>query len=60
MDKLGKIGLALLMIIGIAICYAFPIMLFWDWSMPAIFGLPEITLFQSFSLGILSGLLLKS
>jgi hypothetical protein len=35
-------------------------MLLWDWLMPEIFGLKEITLFQAFGINLLSGILFKS
>jgi hypothetical protein len=32
----------------------------WDWLMPHLFGLKEITLFQAWGLNFLCGLLFKS
>lgn len=37
---------------------AFPFMLLWDWIMPAIFGLPEITWLQSWGLLVMANFLL--
>lgn len=37
-----------------------PVMLLWDWLMPTIFGLPEITWFQAWGLTALCSLLFKS
>ena len=37
-----------------------PVMLLWDWLMPTIFGLKEITWFQAWGLLFLCGLLFKS
>lgn len=37
-----------------------PVMLLWDWLMPQIFGLPEITWFQAWGLMFLCRLLFKS
>jgi hypothetical protein len=36
-----------------------PLMLLWNWLMPTIFGLPEITFWQSVGLNMLSGILFK-
>jgi hypothetical protein len=36
-----------------------PVMLLWDWLMPTIFGLPEITWFQSWGLLWLTGFLFR-
>lgn len=50
--------------IAIALIFSFilglPIMLLWDWLMPTIFGLPEITWVQAVGLSLLSSLLIKS
>ena len=42
-------GLAALLIIftGIAAIIAVPVMLMWDYVMPAVFGLPELTIWQA-------------
>jgi len=37
-----------------------PTMLLWDWLMPEIFGLKEITLFQAWGLNFLSAILFKT
>jgi hypothetical protein len=42
------------------IIMAFPIMWLWNWLMPDIFNLPEITVLQAWGLSFLSGLLIKS
>jgi hypothetical protein len=39
---------------------ALPTMLLWDWLMPELFGLKEITLFQAWGVNFLSGMLFKS
>ena len=38
---------------------ALPVMWLWDWLMPTIFGLKEITLLQAWGLMALCGLLFK-
>jgi hypothetical protein len=37
-----------------------PLMVLWDWLMPTIFGLPEITFWQACGLQLLSIILFKS
>ena len=39
--------------------FALPVMLLWDWLMPTLFGLPELTWLQAWALLILCGLLFK-
>lgn len=58
---------ALVLILGaVALMFAFaavmslPVMLLWDWLMPTIFGLPEITWLQAWGLMFLCALLFKS
>ena len=50
------------LIVTIALVIAlvpFLIMVLWNWLMPVIFGLPIVTFWQAFGLGILSSLLLS-
>jgi hypothetical protein len=44
----------------VAAVMSLPVMLLWDWLMPGIFGLREITWFEAWGLLFLSGLLFKS
>lgn len=44
----------------IAVITALPIMLLWNWLMPVIFGLCEITFTQALGLACLSGLFFKT
>ena len=64
MDKLiavAVIALGALCIVFLISClYALPILLLWNWLMPAIFGLSKITFLQSLGISILSGMLFKS
>ena len=55
------------MIVGIvgfifvmAALMSLPVMLLWDWLMPSIFGLREITWFEAWGLFFLCGLLFRS
>ena len=38
----------------------YPLMLLWNWLIPTIFNLPEITFWQAIGLNILSTILLRS
>ena len=52
---------ALLGLIAILIVIlGYPLMLLWNWLMPEIFGLPEITFWQAIGLNLLSTILFKS
>lgn len=44
----------------VAAIISLPVMLLWDWLMPSIFGLREITWFEAWGLLFLCGLLFKS
>jgi len=50
----------LLVLFGIAIVMAIPTYLTWNWVIPSIFQLPEITLGQALGLNMLSSILFKS
>jgi hypothetical protein len=49
------IGLAALVVVALG----FPLMIVWNWVMPDIFGLPEITFWQAIGLNFLSVILIK-
>lgn len=53
---IATLGFALL----VSVIFAIPVMLLWDWLMPTIFGLKEITLMQAWGMLLLSGLLFRS
>jgi hypothetical protein len=55
-DILLIIGLAMLVVVLLG----GPLMVLWDWLMPTIFGLPEITFWQACGLQLLATLLFKS
>lgn len=48
------------MIAIVIVILGYPLMLLWNWLMPEIFGLPEITLWQAIGLNLLSTILFKS
>jgi hypothetical protein len=49
--------LGLLMLIVVLL--GFPLMILWNWIIPAIFGLPEIGFWQAIGLNLLSAILIK-
>lgn len=59
-EIVGAIVVGAAILIFVAALMSLPVMLLWDWLMPAIFGLPEITWFQAWGLLFLCGLLFKS
>jgi len=50
---IGMIAIAIVLL-------GYPLMLLWNWLMPVIFGLPEITFWQAIGLNVLSTILFKS
>jgi len=44
----------------VIVILGYPLMLLWNWLMPIIFGLPEITFWQAIGLNLLSTILFKS
>jgi len=57
---LGKVLGAVAIVLIFATIFALFTMLLWDWLMPTIFGLPEVTLLQAWGINVLSGILFKS
>ena len=55
---------ALAMFLGLVaivmVLLGYPVMLLWNWLMPEIFGLPEITFWQAIGINILSAILVRS
>ena len=60
MNIVQKITTVIVLIIAVAAVMSLPVMLLWDWLMPEIFGLKEITWLQAWGLMFLSGLLFRS
>lgn len=60
MEKLLLILGGLVLIIGMALLLAFPVMWLWNWLMPVIFGLVKISFWQALGLNLLSSFLMKS
>jgi len=48
------------MIAIVIVILGYPLMMLWNWLMPVIFGLPEITFWQAIGLNLLSTVLFKS
>ena len=47
LKAVGGLAAVLIIFTGIAAIIALPVMLMWDYVMPAVFGLPELTLWQA-------------
>jgi hypothetical protein len=60
MQVIGTIVAAIAFLVGLSLIMALPTMLLWDWLMPELFGLKEVTLFQAWGLNFLCGMLFKS
>lgn len=64
MDKfVTAIGATIVVVGGfvlLSLVLSLPVMWLWDWLMPTIFNLKEITLLQAWGLNFLCGLLFKS
>ena len=60
MKALELFTASILILVGVSAFMSLPAMLLWDWLMPTIFGLKEITWFQAWGLMFLCGLLFKS
>ena len=59
-DTIEAILTAILVIVVAAAILGFPLMWLWNWLMPSIFGLTEITFWQALGLNALSAILFKS
>lgn len=60
LTALGTFMVAISILFFVGMIMAFPLMWLWNWLMPDIFNLPEITVLQAWGLSFLSGLLIKS
>jgi len=58
-ETTGSILAAILLIVLVAAILGFPLMWLWNWLMPGIFNLPEITFWQALGLNALSTILIK-
>jgi hypothetical protein len=48
------------LIVLAAILFTLPLQLLWNWLMPHLFNLPELTFWQAFGLNMLAGILFRS
>ena len=58
--SIGAFLLGIFTMITFGFIISIPVMWLWDWLMPVLFGLPEITLWQSWGLLVLCGFLFKT
>lgn len=62
-ETFGASIIAIFLVLGIvftaSLIFALPVMLLWNWLMPAIFGLAKISFWQAWGLSFLSGLLFR-
>lgn len=59
-NNLEVIFMFLGMVSIVLVLLGYPLMLLWNWLIPSIFGLPEITFWQAIGLNFLSTILFKS
>ena len=57
---IGAIVIAIVILLLVAVLFAIPTLLLWNWLMPVLFGLKTITLFQAWGVNVLTGILFKS
>ncbi|MFR1685785.1 MAG: hypothetical protein ACLSVX_01230 [Massilimicrobiota timonensis] len=58
-EKLGYAVLIIILLVFFALLTGIPVYFLWNWLMPEIFGLTEITLLQAIGLSLLCSLLFK-
>ena len=59
-NVIGAIVIAIMILLLIAVLFAIPTLLLWNWLMPLLFGLKTITLFQAWGVNLLASILFKS
>ena len=57
---IGAIVISIVILLLVAILFAIPTLLLWNWLMPILFGLKTITLFQAWGVNLLASILFKS
>jgi len=60
MQTIAAFITAVAVLVAFSLIMALPTMWLWDWLMPELFGLKEITLFQAWGVNFLCGMLFKS
>jgi len=56
----GVVVSVILLMIVTSLIFTIPLYFLWNWIAPLVFGLPKLTLIQTWGLGILFGLLFKT
>jgi hypothetical protein len=56
----GYVAIIVGLILLVALLFTIPVWLLWNWLCPLLFGLPKITILQSFGLMLLTGFLFRS
>jgi len=59
-QTIDTILIAILVVALTAVILGYPLMWLWNWLMPTIFNLPEITFWQALGINALSTILFKS
>jgi hypothetical protein len=63
-NSFGEVMVAIAAVLGLVailvVILGYPLMLLWNWLMPELFGLPEITFWQAIGLNVLSTILFRS
>lgn len=57
---IGAIVITIVILLLVAVLFAIPTLLLWNWLMPVLFGLKTITLFQAWGVNLLTSILFKS
>ena len=57
---IAKVLMGILIAAGMALLFGFVVMWLWNWLMPGIFGLTQITFWQAWGLVVLAHILFKS
>jgi hypothetical protein len=60
MKAINTVLAAVAIVVAFSLLFSLPVMWLWDWLMPTLFGLKEITLFQAWGLSVLCSLLFKN
>jgi hypothetical protein len=60
LNVLTTISFTFLIAVVLALLIGGPVWLLWNWLMPLIFGLPQITFWQAVGLNMLSSILFKN
>lgn len=57
---MSKLGTVILIFCLIVICMSVPVFYLWNWLMPIIFGIKEITIWEALGINLLCSILFKS